>query len=129
MKRQSVLKLFMIAIFAALFISAIRAGAYLKEYDSYIEVCGKGVVKVPKDVQYVKCNGIVRKVIRIEAVLTEDMADCQCPKCCDGECYVIVTMGAEPETDGCSVEGSPPGPGIEENGSDPGGVYYLWLAC
>jgi len=92
-----------ISILCAFVISAFRASAYLKEYGDYIEVCDQGLATVPKDVQYVKCNGIVRKVIRLEQTLAKNEGDCLCPKCCDGDCYIMV-----------SVEG---------------GIGFLWLAC
>jgi len=105
MKRTRLVLIFLVvSTLGALLVSAFRASAYLKESDNYIEVCAKGLATVPKDVQYVKCHGIVRKVIRLEQTLAKNQGDCLCPKCCDGDCYIMV-----------SVEG--------------GGIGFLWLAC
>jgi hypothetical protein len=104
MRTQSIPKFLIASMLCAFLVSAFRASAYLKEYGNYIEVCAKGLATVPKDVQYVKCNGIVRKVIRLEQTLAESQGDCLCPTCCDGLCYIMV-----------AVEG--------------GGIGFLWLAC
>jgi hypothetical protein len=104
MKRTRYFVIFLVIIILGGFlVSAFRASAYLKESDDYIEVCAKGLATVPKDVRYVKCYGIVRKVVRLEQTLAKNQEDCLCPKCCDGDCYIMVSVG--------------------------GGIGFLWLAC
>ena len=71
-------------------IAVLNAGSSIPKKDSYIEVGGSKIVYVPRTAQYVKFNGQVRKVVRFASTLSADEKDCKCPKCCDGNCYVIV---------------------------------------
>jgi hypothetical protein len=73
-----------------LVIAVLNAGSSIPKKDSYIEVGGGKIVYVPRTTQYVKFNGQVRKVVRFASTLSADEKDCKCPKCCDGNCYVIV---------------------------------------
>lgn len=89
---------------SAFFYAAIAANSFANESSKYIEVCANGIVYVPANTKFVKCYGIIRKVIRFSDVLTESMEDCRCPKCCDGDCYVFVA-------------------------SESGDVRVLWASC
>jgi hypothetical protein len=60
------------------------------EKDAYIEVHGPSIAYVPLSAKYVTYDGMVRKVSRFSATLLTGEEDCQCPKCCNGRCYVIV---------------------------------------
>ena len=60
------------------------------ENGASIEVHGPGIAYVPLSAKYVTYDGMVRKVSRFSATLLTGEEDCQCPKCCDGRCYVIV---------------------------------------
>ena len=73
-----------------LVIAVLNAGSSTPKKDSYIEVGGGKIVYVPRTTQYVKFNGQVRKIVRFASTLSADEKDCKCPKCCDGNCYVIV---------------------------------------
>jgi len=75
---------------SAFLYAAIAANSFANESSRYIEVCANGIVYVPPNTKFVKCYGVIRKVIRFSDVLTESMEDCKCPKCCYGECYVPV---------------------------------------
>ncbi len=68
----------------------LRANAYIADAKAYIEVGGKDPVFVPRDVQFVKFDGKIRRVLRFAEAVEGSAVDCRCPKCCDGECYVIV---------------------------------------
>lgn len=112
------------------FVSAfLRANSYLAQYSQFIEVCSNGIAYVPLDTKYVKCNGVVRRVLGFSKSMTGEDDPCKCPKCCDGECYVIVTSDPRLEF------GLEPG----ENSDDPIIEYYresrdldpyiIWLSC
>lgn len=58
--------------------------------DGYIEVHGPGISLVPLTTKYVKYDGEIRKVSKFSIVLEAGVLDCQCPNCCDGECYIVV---------------------------------------
>jgi hypothetical protein len=58
--------------------------------DEYIEVHGSGVPCVPLATKFVKYDGEIRKISKFAVVLDAGVLDCQCPHCCDGECYIIV---------------------------------------
>jgi hypothetical protein len=57
---------------------------------AYIEVHGPNIACVPLSTKYVKYDGRVRKVSRFSATLLAGEEDCQCPTCCNGECYIVV---------------------------------------
>jgi hypothetical protein len=90
-------------ISSALAIATIRANSYVHESKDFIEVCSKGVAYVPFDTKFVKCNGIIRKVMGFARFLTDAVADCECPKCCDGSCWITIYDGNS--------------------------YWFLWLAC
>ena len=94
-----------------LVIAVLNAGSSTPKKDSYIEVGGGKIVYVPRTAQYVKFNGQIRKVVRFASTLSADEKDCQCPKCCDGYCYVIIY------TD--SIPGSKPIVSL----------WVLWVSC
>ena len=76
--------------------AVLKAGSYLTERESYIEVYSDKIVYVPMTAQYVKYNGQVRKIAKFGAAPSEGEEDCKCPKCCDGMCYVIIYTGFGP---------------------------------
>ena len=107
----------------------LRANSYVAQYSTFIEVCSNGIAYVPLDTKYVKCNGIVRKVLGFTKTATDEEDPCKCPNCCEGKCYVIVTSDPRLEF------GLEPGenstfPDVEyfrESGSLDS--YILWLSC
>jgi len=58
--------------------------------DEYIEVHGSGVPCIPLGTKFVKYDGEIRKVSKFAVALDAGTLDCQCPHCCDGECYIVV---------------------------------------
>jgi hypothetical protein len=102
-KKVKLIALFFLVSSAFLY-AAIAANSYVNESKGYIEVCANGIVYVPLNTKFVKCYGVIRKVVRFSDVLIESVEDCRCPKCCDGDCYVIVA-------------------------SDSGGFRFIWLSC
>jgi hypothetical protein len=94
-----------------LVIAVLNAGSSTPNKDPYIEVGGGKIVYVPRTAQYVKFNGQIRKVVRFDSTLSVGGNDCKCPKCCDGNCYVIVFSD--------SVAGSNP--------ISP--LVVIWLSC
>lgn len=87
-KKIRIITLFCL-VSAAFFYAIIMADSFASESSKYIEVCANGIVYVPANTKFVKCYGVVRKVIRFSDVLTLGMEECKCPKCCDGDCYVF----------------------------------------
>jgi len=77
-------------VLAAFLYAAISANSYVSESKGLIEVCSNGTVYVPAGTKFVKCNGIVRRIIRTGDVLAAGQEDCKCPKCCSGDCYIPV---------------------------------------
>jgi hypothetical protein len=103
-----------------LLFSVLNAETYLNEIKDYIEVCANGPTYVPPDTSFVRCYGVIRRVVAISDSITEEEEDCQCPKCCDGLCYVIIY------TDPAHEAGDP------EKRSDSKGIRdikYLWMPC
>ena len=101
-------------------LSAVRAESYLQDVDRYIEVCASGTVYVPANVRYVKCYGVIKKVAFITENLSREEDECQCPKCCDGLCYVIIFADPDP---GPERPDAAPGPHKSKD------IRYLWLIC
>jgi hypothetical protein len=89
---------------SAFLYAAVAANSFVNESSKYIEVCANGIVYIPANTKFVKCYGVIRKVIRFSDVLTLGMEDCKCPKCCNGECYVFIA-------------------------SESGDIRTLWLSC
>lgn len=89
---------------SAFLYAALAADSYVNESSRYIEVCANGFVYVPLNTKFVKCFGVIRKVDHFSDVLIEGVEDCRCPKCCGGECFVVVAA---------------------ENG----GFRFLWASC
>jgi hypothetical protein len=58
--------------------------------ESYIEVNGPQIAYVPMTTKYVRYDGKLRKVLKFEPIANAATADCRCPKCCNGSCYVII---------------------------------------
>jgi hypothetical protein len=63
------------------------------EGGDYIEVHGPSIACVPLTAKYVKYDGIVRKIAMFAEALSPGDEDCQCPKCCEGHCYVVIYIG------------------------------------
>ena len=91
-------------VFAAFLYAAISANSYVNESMGLIEVCANGTVYVPAGTKLVKCNGIVRRVIRSGEMLAAGQEDCRCPKCCSGDCFIPV---------------------LDEMGN----IRFIWLSC
>jgi len=58
--------------------------------DEYIEVHGSCVPCIPVGTKFIKYDGKIRKVLKFKLVLEAGIMDCQCPNCCNGECYIVV---------------------------------------
>lgn len=93
-----------ILVFSAFLYAAIEANSFVNESSKFIEVCANGIVYVPANTKFVKCYGVIRKIISFSDVLTLGMEDCRCPKCCNGECYVLVA-------------------------SESGDIRVMWISC
>jgi hypothetical protein len=74
----------------------LKAGSYVVQKDTYIEVGGGKIVYVPRTTEYVKFNGQIRKIVKFASTLSKEEKDCECPNCCKGYCYVIVFSEAGP---------------------------------
>jgi hypothetical protein len=94
-----------------LVIAVLNAGSPTPNKDPYIEVGGGKIVYVPRTAQYVKFNGQLRKVVRFDSTLSVAGKDCNCPKCCDGNCYVIVFSDSVGGSDHISP------------------LFVLWVSC
>jgi len=116
-------------ISSALAIATIRANSYVHESKDYIEVCSKGVAYVPLDTKFVKCNGIIRKVMGFTRILPTLETDCECPKCCDGSCWVIIYGDPAPEQEIENLPNSPDHSYKSNNKKDSGDFWLMWLAC
>ncbi len=77
-------------LFIGLSLAVLEAGSYIREKDSYVEVGGGKTAYVPRTAKFVKVNGVVRRIVKFSATLSNTERDCECPKCCDGYCYIIV---------------------------------------
>jgi len=77
-----------------LVIAVLEAGSYLQERDGYIEVGGGKTAYVPRNAQFVKVNGQVKRIVKFASTVSSDPVNCRCPKCCEGECYIIVYSDA-----------------------------------
>jgi hypothetical protein len=99
--KNSIYKRVVLIVFTCVFsiglvIAVLNAGSSTPKKDSYIEVGGGKIVYVPRTANYVKFNGQVRKIVRFASTLSAGEEDCKCPKCCDGNCYVIVYTDSIP---------------------------------
>ncbi len=77
-------------LFLALSAAVQEAGPPILEKGPMIEVHGPDIAYVPATARYVTYDGVVRKIVRFSAALNKGEEDCQCPKCCQGRCYVII---------------------------------------
>ena len=102
-KRIKFLALFFL-VSSAFFYAALSASSFVSESSRLIEVCAKGPVYVPPGTKFVKCYGVIRRVVGFCDVLTLGVEDCKCPKCCSGECYVPVI-------------------------SEMGEIRFIWISC
>ncbi len=92
-------------------IAVMNAGPSGPKKDPYVEVGGGKIAYVPRTAKFVKFNGRIRRVVRFDSSLSPGENDCQCPKCCDGYCYVIVFSDSIP-------------------GSNPiSPLVILWVSC
>lgn len=58
--------------------------------DEYVEIHGSGIAFVPLSTKCVKYRGEIKKISKFSIVLEAGTLDCQCPNCCNGECYIVV---------------------------------------
>ena len=77
-------------LFLALSAAIQEAGSSQPEKGPLVEVHGQDIAYVPATAKHVTYNGVVRKIVRFSAALNEGQEDCQCPKCCQGRCYIII---------------------------------------
>lgn len=61
------------------------------ESPAYIEVHGPDIAYVPLTETFVKYDGQIRRIAGFAAMVDDGTADCRCPNCCDGKCYIIIT--------------------------------------
>ena len=110
-------------------LSVVKANSYVKEYNDYIEVCSNGIAYVPFDTKFVKCRGIVLEVQDITRSLTPEEIDCECPKCCDGYCYIIAY--GDPDQEPATYESDDDLNHEHYRGeiNNRQGIIYLWFPC
>jgi hypothetical protein len=84
-------------IFSIGLVSAVlKAASYIGEKNAYIEVGGNQIAYVPRTTKYVRYKGEIRKIIKFALTLSPDEVNCECPNCCKGNCYVIVSSDSGP---------------------------------
>ena len=106
--------------------AGVKTDLYPVDGEKIIEVCRHGIVYLPPGTKYVKCMGEVKKILRITPYLRGDES-CICPKCCEGECSVIVSCDASLEVPDSGPNGSAYNlDSFLESGA---GLCTVWLAC
>jgi hypothetical protein len=98
LKKRVVFGILAFVLFVGLAFAVLEAGSYIREKDNYVEVGGGKTAYVPRTAKFVKVNGVVRSIVKFSATLSNMEKDCECPKCCDGYCYVIVFTDFGPVT-------------------------------
>lgn len=68
----------------------LNAGSYLKEKQGYFEVSSGKIAYVPRTARFVKVDGKIKRIVRFATTLNAAEKDCECPHCCQGNCYIIV---------------------------------------
>ena len=129
-KKQFVISLVFVLVFSSL--AVIHAKSSLDDKEKIIEVCANGIVYLPPGTKLVKCYRKIMKIIRITPYLAEleqqtkdGGEDCHCPRCCDGECYIVVSCeGAHEESAYSDSYASE-----NESGSNMGVLCAVWLFC
>jgi len=118
--KKAFLVLGLIVVAGILFFSVLNAQSYVKEIDRYIEVCANGLTYVPSNTAYVKCYGVIRKVVGITEFITATEEECKCPDCCDGFCYIIIVSEPTSESDESGSKSTFVGPRE---------IKFLWMPC
>jgi len=95
-RKKVVLGTLTCVLLVGLLIAVLNAGSYIKERDNYVEVGGGKIAYVPRTAEFVKVNGQVRRIVKFASALSKAEKDCECPKCCNGNCYVIVFSDCGP---------------------------------
>ena len=72
------------------FAVAQKPGSPIAGEKTFIEVHGPNIAFVPMSEIYVTYDGKVRKIVKFTETIEDGKADCRCPRCCDGNCYVII---------------------------------------
>ena len=107
--------------------AGIEKDIYLGEVEGIKEVCREGIAYIPPGTKYVKCNGKVKKILRITPLMKDDEG-CLCPKCCDGECAIIVSCGSSLDLTGSRSDSE--GYELDEMlDSDQIMLCLLWIYC
>jgi len=107
--------------------AGIETDLYPRDGEGIREVCRDGIAYIPPGTKYVKCNGKVKKILRITPLM-EDDESCLCPKCCGGECGIIVSCGSFPELAGSETDTE--GYGLDEMlESGQITLCILWIYC
>jgi hypothetical protein len=75
----------------------VQSELYPVDESHLIEVCADGIVYVPPGTKFVRCNGKIRKVDRIEEGVFRGEESCRCPNCCQGMCWVVVACSPLPQ--------------------------------
>jgi hypothetical protein len=121
-KHQVAISLFFIFVFSTL--AVIHAKSELNEKEGIIEVCKNGIVYVPPETKFVKCFGKIMKIKRITPYLRGD-ENCICPRCCGGECAIIISCEGDPAslTDASGFDLSAPPEAAK------GMLCTIWLDC
>jgi hypothetical protein len=120
----------MVVLLAGISSMGVQSELYPVDESKLIEVCADGVVFVPPGTKFVRCNGKVMKVDRIEEGVVRESINCRCPRCCDGLCYIIVACNPVPQeqldriTRDCAT-----GILYVENPQDLGGLCTMYLSC
>jgi len=107
--------------------AGVKTDLYPVDGEKIIEVCRNGIVYLPPGTEYVKCMGVVKKILRITPYLRGDES-CICPKCCDGECAIIVSCDASLDVPDSGPNGSVYS--LESMiESHAGALCTVWLDC
>jgi hypothetical protein len=88
-----------------------KANLPAAERKPYIEVHGPNVAFVPMTEKFVRFDGKIKRIVKFTETLEAGREDCKCPKCCDGNCYVIIFTDV-------ILPGGP----IRS-------LYFLWIEC
>lgn len=128
MKLSRFLALFLFALFlSGAYTTGGRGASSPGESTGYIEVCTNGLAYLPHGTRYVTCHGRLMRVVYIapHMEITENVEDCDCPKCCGGLCGITVMCESAPEPSSGQADCG----GCPTSASAGGGLCTAYLAC
>ena len=117
-KKYQIIASFLLILSVFVF-TEIKAESFPGGKDRIIEVCSEGIVYVPYGTKIVKCNGKVKRVIRITPYDSSQRegGSCICWNCCGGVCAIIIACDPEP------------GEFSDSDSSAKGLLCAIWLEC